>query len=110
IPTQEYKLPESSLQESTSAAVEEPVTTPAEPSVRGRGGISSKPLRWMKKGGLAILDNGLISGSNFLLGILLAPWLSPDRTSAYALAFSIFILVGFLYQALLLEPLSVFSG
>src|SRR5258708_34587175 len=110
MPTQEYKVPESSLQESASAAVEGTVTTPSEPSVRGRGGISSKALRWMKNGGLAILDNGLISGSNFLLGILLARWLAPDEYGAYALAFSIFILVGFLYQALLLEPLSVFAG
>jgi O-antigen/teichoic acid export membrane protein len=103
-------LPDSILQESASTTVEEPVTTAAEPSVRGRESISSKPLRWMKKGGLAILDNGLISGSNFLLSILLARWLPPDEYGAYALAFSIFILVGFLYQALLLEPLSVFAG
>jgi len=40
----------------------------------------------------------------------LARWLAPDEYGAYALAFSIFILVGFLYQALLLEPLSVFAG
>jgi len=34
----------------------------------------------------------------------------PEQYGAYALVFSIFILVTFLYQALLLEPLSVFSG
>jgi O-antigen/teichoic acid export membrane protein len=33
-----------------------------------------------------------------------------EQYGAYALAFSIFILVTFLYQAMLLEPLSVFSG
>ncbi len=70
----------------------------------------SKFFRWMTKGGLAVLDNGLISGSNFLLQILLARWLTPEEYGAYALSFSIFILVGFLYQALLLEPLSVFAG
>jgi len=67
-------------------------------------------LPWVTKGGLAVLDYGLISGSNFLLGVLLARWLAPEQYGAYALAFSIFILVAFLYQALLLEPLSVFSG
>jgi O-antigen/teichoic acid export membrane protein len=81
----------------------------AEESSEGRGKFA-KFRRWTTKGGLAILDNGLISGSNFLLGILLARWLSPDEYGAYALAFSIFILIGFLYQALLLEPLSVFAG
>ncbi len=67
-------------------------------------------LPWATRGGLAVADYGLISGSNFLLGILLARWLSQEQFGAYALAFSIFILAGFLYQALLLEPLSVFSG
>lgn len=65
---------------------------------------------WMTKGGLALLDFGLYSGSNFLLGILLARWMAPEQYGAYALVFSIFILVTFLYQAMLLEPLSVFSG
>lgn len=76
----------------------------------GRESIISKFLPWVAKGGLAIIDYGLISGSNFVLGILLARWLSPPEYGAYALAFSLFILVAFLYQALLLEPLSVFSG
>jgi O-antigen/teichoic acid export membrane protein len=85
-------------------------TNPGNPSASGGGFALGKFLRWMTKGGLAVLDNGLISGSNFLLGILLARWLAPDEYGAYALAFSLFILVGFLYQALLLEPLSVFAG
>jgi O-antigen/teichoic acid export membrane protein len=67
-------------------------------------------IPWVTKGGLAILDYGLFSGSNFLLGVLLARWMAPEQYGAYALAFSIFILVTFLYQALVLEPLSVFSG
>ncbi len=72
--------------------------------------IQEKFMPWVAKGGLALLDYGLFSGSNFLLGILLARWLPPEQYGAYALAFSIFILVTFLYQAMLLEPLSVFSG
>jgi O-antigen/teichoic acid export membrane protein len=72
--------------------------------------IFRKFIPWITKGGLAILDYGLFSGSNFLLGVLLARWMAPEQYGAYALAFSIFILVTFLYQALVLEPLSVFSG
>ena len=72
--------------------------------------IFKKFVPWVTKGGLAILDYGLFSGSNFLLGVLLARWMAPEQYGAYALAFSIFILVTFLYQALVLEPLSVFSG
>jgi O-antigen/teichoic acid export membrane protein len=76
----------------------------------GRRLIAQKFLPWVTKGGLALVDYGLYSGSNFLLGILLARWMAPEQYGAYALVFSIFILVSFLYQALLLEPLSVFSG
>jgi O-antigen/teichoic acid export membrane protein len=72
--------------------------------------ITEQFLPWATKGGLALLDFGLYSGANFLLGILLARWMVPEQYGAYALAFSIFILITFLYQALLLEPLSVFSG
>jgi O-antigen/teichoic acid export membrane protein len=79
-------------------------------AIFSRRSITEKFLPWAAKGGLALLDFGLYSGSNFLLGILLARWMAPEQYGAYALAFSIFILVTFLYQALLLEPLSVFSG
>jgi len=79
-------------------------------SVFSREFIWGKFVPWVTKGGLAIADYGLISGSNFLLGVLLARWLTPEHYGAYALAFSIYVLVAFLYQALLLEPLSVFSG
>jgi O-antigen/teichoic acid export membrane protein len=72
--------------------------------------ISKNVIPWLAKGGLAILDYGLFSGSNFLLGILLARWMSPEQYGAYALALSIFILATFLYQALVLEPVSVFSA
>ncbi len=66
--------------------------------------------RWGTQGGLAIADQALISGSNFLIGILLARWLSPDQYGAYALAFAIYLLLLLLYQSLLLEPMSVFGG
>jgi O-antigen/teichoic acid export membrane protein len=79
-------------------------------SLFSREFIFKKFIPWVTKGGLAILDYGLFSVSNFLLGVLLARWMAPEQYGAYALAFSIFILVTFLYQALVLEPLSVFSG
>ncbi len=91
-------------------ATVEVVAQPEHVPVLSRRFIAEKFLPWVMKGGLALLDYGLFSGSNFLLGILLARWLSPEQYGAYALAFSIFILVTFLYQAMLLEPLSVFSG
>jgi O-antigen/teichoic acid export membrane protein len=56
---------------------------------------------------LAILDQGLISGSNFVIGIVLARWLIPEHYGAYALAFSIFLFLCNLEIALLLEPMSI---
>jgi len=75
------------------------------------GGIGTRKLvSWTTKGGMAILDQGLITGSNFLLGILLARWLSREQYGAFALGFSIFLLVAMLYQSLVLEPMAVFGG
>jgi O-antigen/teichoic acid export membrane protein len=57
-----------------------------------------------------VLDQGLVSGSNFLMGVLLARLLPPDQFGAYALAFSCFLLISMLHQALLLEPQKVFGA
>ena len=65
--------------------------------------------KWLIKGMFAVLDQGLISGSNFLLGILLARWIGAEQYGAYALAFAIFILVSIVYQSLVLEPMTVFG-
>src|SRR5580700_11154499 len=74
------------------------------------GRFSGKFARWITKGGLAIVDQGLISGSNFLIGILLARWLMPEQYGAFALAFSVFLLLSYVYQSFLAEPQAVFSG
>jgi len=75
-----------------------------------RKSFFGKAIPMATKGGLAVLDQGLISGSNFLVGILLARWLAPGEYGAYALAFAIFLLLSFVSQSLLFEPMAVFSG
>jgi O-antigen/teichoic acid export membrane protein len=65
---------------------------------------------WMRQGTLTVVDQALISGSNFVLGVLLARWLSSSAYGAYAVAFAIFLLLVQLHQAALLEPMSVFGG
>jgi O-antigen/teichoic acid export membrane protein len=65
---------------------------------------------WLREGSLAILDQGLLSGTNFLVAILLARWLTPELYGTYALAFEIFLLVSVIYGALILEPMSVFGA
>ena len=67
-------------------------------------------LSWVRKGGLAVTDQAMISGSNFAISVLLARWMAGEQYGAYALAFSAFILVSQLHQALLLEPMSVYGS
>jgi O-antigen/teichoic acid export membrane protein len=67
-------------------------------------------IPWAMKGGLALLDQGLMTGSNFVMGIILARWLPPEQYGAYAVAFAVFLLVLMLYQSLFLEPQAVFGA
>jgi hypothetical protein len=70
----------------------------------------SKFASWTTKGGLAVLDQALISGSNFMISILLARWLTADQYGAYAVTFGIYIMLSLVYQSLVLEPMGVFGG
>lgn len=67
----------------------------------------SSPIVWARKGALAITDQGLIAGSNFMLNVLLARWLTPVEYGAYALAFSAFLLLAGFHEALLVGPMGV---
>ena len=75
-----------------------------------RGAIQRKVIPWAMKGGLAILDQGIFTGSNFVISILLARWLSPEEYGSYAVAFAVFLFILSFHQALLLEPMLVFGG
>ena len=69
--------------------------------------LTARQLAWVGKGALAITDQGLLSGSNFLLAVLLARWLTLDQYGAFALGFSIFLFLSGLHNAFFLEPMSV---
>ena len=65
--------------------------------------------RWGVKGGIAILDQGWFSGSNFVLNILMARWFSPIQYGAFAIGFSLYLFLSGFHNALILEPISVFG-
>jgi O-antigen/teichoic acid export membrane protein len=67
-------------------------------------------LRWGTKGGLAVFEQGVVSGSNFVMGVLLGRWMTPNAYGAYAYAFAMFILVSLLYQSIIIEPMAVFGA
>ncbi len=87
--------------------VEQPLRLPA---AHARKTLWSGARAWSTKGALALLDQGLISGANFVVGILLARTLAPDQYGAYAVAFEVFLFLSVAYTALILEPLSVFGS
>jgi O-antigen/teichoic acid export membrane protein len=64
---------------------------------------------WFLKGGIAILDQGIFSGSNFVLNILFARWLRPDEYGAFAISFTIYLFVSGFQNALVLEPMTLFG-
>jgi O-antigen/teichoic acid export membrane protein len=64
---------------------------------------------WVLKCSTAIMDHGLISASNFILGIVLARYLGSEQYGAFALAFSAFVLLSLVHSALAMEPMSVFA-
>jgi O-antigen/teichoic acid export membrane protein/thymidylate kinase len=64
---------------------------------------------WILKCSTAIMDHGLLSASNFLLGVILARYLGSEQYGAFALAFSTFVLLSLVHSALAMEPMSVFA-
>lgn len=77
-------------------------------------GTPTKPHRhskaaWASKGVMALVDQGVIAASNFLVALLLARQVIPAQYGAYALAFEVFLLIVVIYSAFILEPMSVFG-
>lgn len=67
-------------------------------------------LAWGTKGILAFLDQALFAGAQFVLNILLARWLAPAEYGAFAVAYSVFLLVSAVHVALLIEPMLIFGS
>jgi O-antigen/teichoic acid export membrane protein len=62
---------------------------------------------WGTRGGLAILDQGAYSGSNFILNIILARWLTQQDYGAFSVAFSLVLFFSSFHNAIQLEPMSI---
>jgi O-antigen/teichoic acid export membrane protein len=62
---------------------------------------------WGIKGGLSLLDQGLYSGANFVLSIVLARWLLPSQYGVFSIAFAIYLFAYQIHNAILVETMSV---
>lgn len=67
-------------------------------------------VTWGTKGGLALTDQALFAGAQFVLNILLARWLAPAEYGAFAVAYSVYLLASGVHSALLVEPMMVFGS
>jgi O-antigen/teichoic acid export membrane protein len=56
------------------------------------------------------LDQVLHAGAHFALNIMLARWLPPEEYGAFAVAYSIYLLVSVVHAAVLLQPMVVFGS
>jgi O-antigen/teichoic acid export membrane protein len=66
---------------------------------------------FMSKGSVAVLEEGLFAGSNFVIGVLLARWLSPVEYGAFTSAYSLFLLLGAgFYSTICVQPVLVFGS
>jgi O-antigen/teichoic acid export membrane protein len=73
------------------------------------GSVPRNPGVLITKGFWAVADQGLFAASNFFLSVTLARWLAPKDYGAFAVAFTIFLLLGSFHTALLSEPMLVFG-
>lgn len=64
-------------------------------------------LRWFRRGVTALFEQGLFASSGLVVSILLAWWFPVEEYGAYALAFSIYLFLSTLHNAVLLEPMTV---
>lgn len=64
-------------------------------------------LGWATRGAMAALEQGSVSGSNFVLSVAMARWLSPAAYGEFAVGFSMLLLAAAIFQAVFLAPLMV---
>ena len=83
--------------------------TTATPTASGTAHYRPARRAWLEKAVFALLDQGLIGASNFIVGILLARRISAAEYGAYALAYECFLVLSVIYSALILEPMTVFG-
>lgn len=65
---------------------------------------------WTRKLSMAVFDQALFAGSNFIMNVLLARWLFPEAYGAFVVAYSWFLLTQNIYDATVVEPMSVYGA
>jgi len=82
----------------------DPVIEPSDPPA------VSTARRWAGRGAWAMLDQTMFAGSNFLVSIVLARWLTEAEYGWFAVAYAVFLLLGVFHTSVLTEPMLVFAS
>lgn len=62
---------------------------------------------WGMRSALSLVDQGLTSGSSFLLNVLLARWLPQEAYGAFAVSFAGFLFLSGFHNVIFVEPMTV---
>lgn len=80
-------------------------------SQRPGAAAQSLPWRqWRTRVLWSVVDQALVSGSQFLLNILIARWVTPAEYGLFAVAYAGFVIASGLHSSLLVEPMSVLGA
>lgn len=67
----------------------------------------SNPGDWVIKSGTTILEQAVLSGTNFIMGLLVGRWLSPELFGVFSIAFTVYLFLSGIQNSIILEPMSV---
>src|SRR5437667_258874 len=81
----------------------------ASPGASGRATVDGA-VSWAARGTVAVTDQALLAGTNFLVNVFLARWMAPAPYGAFALALALSWLLRTANDAVLTGPLTVFGA
>jgi len=79
------------------------------PSRRSIRSLFMRNRKWILKSGSAIADQGLFAGSNFIVNLLLANWMTKEDYGAFAVAYAWFLLLQTLYDSVMVSPMTYYG-
>ncbi len=74
------------------------------------GRFHENATRFASRGFWSLVDQSSFALANFAINVLLARWLGPASYGAFSIAFTIFLLVGVIFNGLVVEPMMVYGS
>jgi O-antigen/teichoic acid export membrane protein len=71
---------------------------------------SPRVASWIVRGGSSVVQQAFFGGAHFVASVLLARWLPAEEYGAFAVAYSVFLLLLMTYSAVFCEPVMVYGA